>query len=297
MRILSAVNSKRRHAHISMVMSTSMVCGYILSWAVLGSLFSGGNWKMLFLLPAVMVIIPLVIWSDVLRSGRGLRFKKKKAPGLRPTVHIIKKSHLIFVIGICVCSGLIRESISIWAPVMMVKTLGFKQQNSFLLLFIVPLFNFGGILFARWLQSRGRKLGLPGARIEPNGRIGNMLMIFFAGTLLCGAGFLVFSGVSGLLGLFFISLISGMSFGANSILLSFIPLSQARHGIVSTLVGVFDFFTYIGAAVSAYGLGFMLEGNSGRFIPLIWMFFAAAAVVLGYFYKSAKRKEPGDGGE
>ena len=282
MRVLSSAYTKERNANITMVMSTSMVLGYIFSWVVFASLFSDMKWNLLFLVPAAISISPLIIWGVLLRRRQNEQSSKKETPNLRNTIQIIKKAHLAAVIGVCVCSGLIRESISLWAPVMMIKTLGFEPKHLFILLFLIPIFNFSGILFARWLMSRAHTFKNP---------IGSMLLIFFTGILICGAGFLFLSSISGLSGLFFMSCISGLCFGANSILLSLIPLSYAKHNIVSTLVGVFDFCSYIGAAISAYGLGIILEGASWKFIPLIWICFACAAITLSLVYRfKTKRK-------
>ena len=83
-----------------------------------------------------------------------------------------------------------------------------------------------------------------------------------------------------LLEVLLIAAISAAMNGVNSILLSFIPLSFAGENAVSTLVGLFDFSSYLGAAISSFVLGMLLTGGSWLPITFIWLGVGALAVLL-----------------
>lgn len=63
-------------------------------------------------------------------------------------------------------------------------------------------------------------------------------------------------------------------------MLSYIPLSYSHKGIVSTLVGAFDFSAYAGAAISSYMLGLILINANWIIIPMIWMITGLLALFL-----------------
>lgn len=86
--------------------------------------------------------------------------------------------------------------------------------------------------------------------------------------------------------------VSAMSYGCNSILLSFIPLMFSKYNLVSTLAGILDFASYIGAALSSLVLGMVLTNGNWFSAALIWAVMAAAAVVLCVITgKKLKRRE------
>ena len=77
----------------------------------------------------------------------------------------------------------------------------------------------------------------------------------------------------------YISIISAMSYGCNTIILSLIPLLHGKDNMVSTLVGIFDFSSYIGAAASSMLTGITVLLLGWNFVPVIWL--AAGLISLG----------------
>ena len=277
LRILAFSYPESENGKVSVWMSISYIMGYIFSWVVVGSILSGSVWNLYFLVPAVCMLPVFIVWTVLYFRKRHItlpqpRDSLKKSLSLRGILKTISEEKLQMVVIVCICTGLIRESISLWLPVIMLKALGFDYKSSPLMLAIIPLANLGGIVFARRLFRRF------------TGDIMKAL-ILLASLLAGGCALLfIFNGASGFADITMIAFISAMTFGCGSLLLANIPLSFSHKNIVSTLVGIFDFSSYIGAAIAAFVLGLVLSGDSWTFIPVIWLLVAIVAVVFLWSY-------------
>lgn len=78
----------------------------------------------------------------------------------------------------------------------------------------------------------------------------------------------------------FISLLTALANGSIWIVISYLPLAFSARGMVSTIVGVFDFSIYLGAAAASILLGLLLALFGWIAIPAVWVFFAISACVL-----------------
>ena len=98
------------------------------------------------------------------------------------------------------------------------------------------------------------------------------------GIIACSAACLAFQGIPSLLYICLLAIISASSYGCNNILLGIAPLSYAKEGMVSSLVGIFDFSSYCGAAISSYVLGvFLTEEN---FTPVLFIWAGVSIIAL-----------------
>ena len=284
MRVLSERFSKEENANVALGMSTSIVTGFILSWSVLGGLLADSPWQRYFLYPGLSAAVMLLVWIVLAvgqyRSGALALPGRAASPGrgrrqglsLSGLLQLVSRNRLWVTAAICVCLGLVKESVNLWAPVILTQALHIEVKSSFLFIVIIPLANLGGLLLARRLTRRYGRC------------IYRAVACFFAAAaasslLLAGVHLLAGGGLP-LLEVLLIAAVSASMNGVNSILLSFIPLSFAGENAVSTLVGLFDFSSYLGAAVSSFVLGMLLTGGSWLPITLIWMGVGMLAVLL-----------------
>ena len=269
-RLLSYYYSGKEHHLISTGMSLSMVAGYVLSWAVLGKLLLESSWQSYFLVPAVVAAFMLCQWLffAVLENGSRREDHPHSTLDMRSLMSTMNRERLWLICCACIFVGSVKESIGLWAPVIFLNILGGDVDQSLLLIVVIPLGNLGGILLAEQLLRR--------PECNPYQILRNMLIAMIAFSL----GIMMSRYISGLIAIFFTALVSGMALGCNSILLSFIPLSYSKQNIVATLIGIFDFSAYLGAAFSAYVLGRFLDEGSWSVIPLFWAVSALLALLL-----------------
>ena len=269
-RLLSQYYGATEHHIISTGMSLSMVISYVLSWAVLGKLLIAHRWQNYFLIPAASALLMLTIWIALAYIERH-RQNNESVPNetnLPVWKDTVKKERLLFLCGACVFLGIIKEGIGLWAPVIFLSILNGSMDQSLLCIITIPLGNFCGILFT---GKRLRK-----RESDPFRVLRGLLAAIIAAAL----SMVLFRWIFPPLAIFSVAAISGLIFGCNSILLSYIPLSYTKQNIVAALIGIFYFSAYIGAAVSAYVLACFLDKGNREIIPVIWAIAALCIMTL-----------------
>lgn len=278
MRILSQKFPANRTMQVSTGMSTSMVIGYIISWAVFGRLFLVFPWQIYFAIPAIIALFTGVLWVNTLRHPKTQPLVANKARISGSLKKVLYTHRLWLVAFVCLCMGLIKESLSLWAPLLLKNMLGLENKDSLLLAISIPLANFIGVLVTGKLMVR------------KNDAKKTLMMLFTAAGCCAISLFLLYKMVP-LIGVIAISAISGLMYGCNSLLLSYIPIHYGGENAVSSLVGLFDFSSYIGAALSSILLGFAIEAQNYYALFGIWAVVLAIAGVLTLQLKLEERRE------
>ena len=197
------------------------------------------------------------------------------APGGAPRggrAGIGRGQRLWLVALVCLCMGLIKESLSLWAPLLLTEMLGIGAEDSLLLVVVIPLANLLGILTAGRLMRRKNDVKK------------TLFSLFFA-AFCCSASLFLLYRVSPVASVLAIAAVSGLMYGCNSLLLSYLPISFGGANIVSTLVGMFDFSSYMGAALSSVLLGFALENKNYPAVFGAWAAVLAAAWGMTLLFK------------
>ena len=89
----------------------------------------------------------------------------------------------------------------------------------------------------------------------------------------------------------FMALISGLCYCNNTILLSYLPMQYTGQQMVASIIGVFDFASYVGAALSTYVLGKLLASAGFAPLPFVWMAAALAALLVVLVLRRRMGKE------
>ena len=269
-RILALYFPKEKHSTVALAMSASMAGGFIITWAGLGRLLQKAAWNRFFLVPALWGLVMLGVWLVVLYRSRTLEIPKSvfSLEGLRKSVGFIRAKKLYYVCLICLCMSFVKESISVWGPTIIARLMGVRLNSSTLILCIIPVGNLCGTFFAKCLIDRLR-----------GNEFKTLSLLFCA--IAVGAGLLYVCKEQYLLfTVLLIVEVSAMCMGCNSILLSYIPLSYAKYNLVSTIVGVFDFSSYVGASLSSVLVGRVLTAGHWTDMALLWLISISLALAL-----------------
>lgn len=267
MRILAQSYSQDKNTMVSSTMSTSMVAGFLLSWVIFGRLFIGCSWKVYFLIPSALAIGMFLYWKIKFSADRAEIDLKSSSLSLQSLKEALIHKQLWVIVLVCFGMGLMKESLSLWAPLLMTDMLHMDVQDSFLYISIIPVANFGGIILSRFLMDCMKD-------------VKKVLFIQFAAASICSV--ILFLGYKNLkvIAVLLMAIVSGMMYGSNSILLSYIPISFRKYNIVSSLVGCFDFTSYLGAAVSSLILGISISNQQYERIFFLWFLVSSAVIAL-----------------
>lgn len=279
-RVLAQNIPADKRASISAGISLAMPAAYIVSWGLLGQCLDGAAVKWYFLVPALVCVPLMMAW--LLLSGK-LSFAVPKTGGEKggvvSTVQFLVREKLHYLVLVCLFHGLIKEGAAYWTP-LLIAGMGFVDVSPYLLATILPAANLIGILLSRLLLTRSGK--------NPY----QILLFLFGCVILVGLGMMLSSSSLLIVGL--ISLVSGLCYANNTILLSFLPMQYTEKNRVASIIGVFDFASYVGAAISTYVLGKLLSRFGFAPLPGIWMGAAVCALMFTLVMMRRKRAVRGE---
>jgi len=275
-RVLAQNIPDDKRATISAGISLAMPVAYIVSWSLLGQCLDGAPVQWYFLIPAMICLPLMAAW---LLLSRRLSFEiasgASSKHGIRETVRFLGREKLLWMVLVCIFHGLIKEGAAYWTP-MLISGMDIAQSWSpYLLAGILPGANLIGILLSRSLLKR--------CRASPY----VILMLLLICIALVSAGLMLNSG--GLFVIGMMALISGLCYSNNTILMSFLPMQYTGKNMVASIIGVFDFASYVGAAVSTYVLGKVLASHGFSPLPGIWLAAAAAAAFIALLVVRMRR--------
>lgn len=276
-RVLALTVSKSQRGATSAAISSAMPAGYLASWCVLAPCFASTDAKWFFLAPALAALPMMLLWTGRERELPDVSNGRMNIQTLRADVSallkLVKAEHMALLLCACIFHGLIKEGVGFWFPTI-IREAADSTLLATLALALFPAANFLGTLIAKRLLSR---FGDRPYRIVAG--------CFAAMTPLC-ISVKFFGGIGVLAPM---CLISALSYCSNTVLMSFIPMQYQSKGFVASLVGLLDFCSYLGAALSAYVLGGMLNQSGLAGISLVWLAAACASVMLLALQQKTKR--------
>lgn len=275
-RVLAQNIPAEKRATYSMGISLAMPAAYIVSWGLLGRCLEGAAVKWYFQIPMLMCLVMIAAWAMLSNKAEfGLTEEKSKA-GVGDTFRFLCEENLIWMVGVCMLHGLIKEGAAYWTPLLVSQIYGSGSVSPYLLASVLPMANLVGILASRFLLGR--------STADPF----RVLIGVFAGIALVSAGLLLHSQGLFLIGM--MALISGLAYANNTILMSFVPMQYTERNMVASIIGVFDFASYVGAAISTYVLGKVLSSFGFAPLPGIWLGAAVVAIVIAAFVVQKRRQ-------
>lgn len=246
-----------------MRVSTSMAAGALLSMLLSGALASVGSWRNLFLAPALIAVIPLFLHLRVFRDGpaEALSHTRASPPDrqLPPLSVILKRRQVRFVAFACICQGIVRDGISLWAATFFMETYSLDVTHAVLYMLLLPVSSFMGILIVTRIY---RKTRVKLTRLAA--------LSFLAGTLMTGVLALAWRA-GAVVAMLCLALASGAMSMANTLLLGVYPLRFVHDGRVSGVAGFLDFTSYLAAGSTAALSGLLLDRLGWTSMLILWL--------------------------
>lgn len=259
-----------RKAILSFSYATAL--GLTATYLLTSVLIAHFSWRTAFWVPAGCSLLTFIGWVAVsATAGRTLpkpalanRTASPPIRSPRPAQRTIYwRSGLPLILAAIIAMGILKDGVLTWVPQILTDTFQMKASVSVFLSAVLPLVNVSSVWVVRGLEDRlnGDDMRAAGLLFAGSG-IGLLLLIVGGGW---HPGFT----------LLLFSLVSSLMAGANAILVSFVPLSFAKTGRAATVAGLTNAFTYLGGALSGWGLGW-LAGAYG------WNAANAGLLVLGW---------------
>ena len=175
---------------------------------------------------------------------------------------------LAIVMVTVVLQGALRDGVASWVPTYISDVFHLGSSVSILTGAILPVFSILCIAAANFLYRKVlRSEMLCAAVIFAVGCISAVLLA-------------VFSGKNAILSVLFLALLSGSMHGVNQILTCMVPPHFARFGRTALVSGALNSCTYIGAAISTYGIALFTDAHGWDGTILLWAGIALAGAAV-----------------
>lgn len=191
----------------------------------------------------------------------------QKRHTLPETLRYVRSQRLWPLVATSLCLGLVKENLALLLPALFIGFLGLRVEDGAWLLLLSPAANLSGLLGGSILK---KPLVAHPAR--------SLAYTFLAMGAMCAV--LAFAPGGRALAFAALFLLTALAYLGSCIQISYLPLSHVSENMVSTLVGLFDFANYLGAALSSALLGALMAGGGWREAAVIWLAVCLAAMGL-----------------
>ena len=254
-KIMTSLLSADEYKKTTVKVSWGSSCGTIAVYLVSPLIISLVGWRGVFVFSAICGLIIIFVWN-----------KFACDVPVKEAVRTIRKSDKSLFAPVMLCimlaiilQGMLRDGITTWMPSYIAQTYDLSNVISILTGVILPVFS---IICFHITSSLHRRLF-----VNPILCSG---VIFGAGAVAAVALY-IFTGNNAALSVILSAILTGCMHGVNLILICMIPSYFTKRGNVSTVSGVLNSCTYIGSAISTYGIAALSENFGWDFTLFTWL--------------------------
>lgn len=273
--IMPPAMRKRACANIGVAYPTATILAYLAA----ALLLRFARWNTVFFTAGASMLVVALVWF--VRMGYYERETRERGAietivlSARKTAvsgslwRILLVSGALFAAFGAMTSGLLRDGIQSWMPTFMTERFGMATSLSVGLAIALPVVNIIGVFGIRWLYEHRIHNEMRGAAAFFGGGIVALALLVPLSTLGAAA-----SSVG------LMTLASTCMMGASTMFISFMPIHFGLLGKASSATGVLNCASYVGSALSSYGIGKVAEFFGWNAAIVCWLGFALAALLL-----------------
>lgn len=255
--------------------SSGTIAVYLIA-PIFVTLSSG--WRTIFFFSGICSLALIFIWNIAMNCFEKagipqpeLNRGKKSADDGKPsgTAAVIRSLGIalpIIMLAIII-QGMIRDGVTSWMPTFIGETYNLGTSISILSGVILPIFSIVSFEVTSYIQKKWFQNELLCAGIIAAVAAACSLLLF------------ALMGLNAVVAILLSALIVACMHGMNLILICMLPAAFGRFGNVSMISGLLNFCTYIGSAISTYGMGKISDLWGWDAVIASWIIIAAIAAV------------------
>ena len=266
-RIMSMLFSNDDYKNASTKVHWGSSFGTIAIYLIAPLLISIWNWRSIFVFAAICAAVMILVWNrfcpeiqEQRAAVADVRNDRVKSPLFAPV--------MLFIMLAIILMGMLRDGVTTWMPSYIAETYNFSNSVSILTCVILPIFSIFSFQVANKLYSKYFTNPITCAAL------------IFAAGVLSALGLIFTTGNVPFLSVLFSATLTGSMHGVNLMLIAMVPAYFKRFGNVSTASGVVNSCTYIGSAVSTYGIALVSENLGWSATLLLWLAIAATGTLI-----------------
>jgi OPA family glycerol-3-phosphate transporter-like MFS transporter len=208
----------------------------------------------------------VVFWS---KTGRDVPpSPPKNREGSKAATRALFTPVMLCIMVVIAFHGMLRDSVMTWMPSYVAETYQLDNSAAILSGVILPVFS---LVCFRITERLHRK-------VFPNLLV--CASVLFGASILASGVLYLFPGSGAAIAVFMLAVIKGCMSGVNFLLISILPRRFRKHGNISTVSGVLNSATYVGSAVSTYGIAVISETFGWSASTLTWLILSIACAAI-----------------
>ena len=272
-RIMAQHLSHEEYGAACVLVSAASSVGTVAVYLVVPACIWLASWRFSFLLAAAWGLLSVALWLRGTRpmaldasarrapTSGGPRTQRSSLPRLLLTAGLLP------VLPAIVAQGVLRNGLVTWAPTYLVENYHLSTSISILTSVLLPIFSMFSVALTQRLLTRLRNEIRTGAAV-------------FA-LALAAAGALALPWQPGaVFSAFLIAVITGCMYGVNRVLSTHVPAYFGAYGCVSTMSGLLNALTYLGSALSTYGIAAVSTAWGWSATAISWVGIALFGTLL-----------------
>lgn len=270
----------RNRVKASVNISTSYALGTLVSYVLAAFCIAVSSWRATFFSAAFLMFIVATIWfiglTKIEHYSQSYGVVEQEAP-MDPAFEQTNTTSFrqlmiasgILLIGIAVVMhGILKDGVTTWVPTYISEIFQMGSSASILATTLLPIINLSGVYVSSWVNEKWLKNEM---------LTSSFFFVLSILALLC----LIFLGNRNVfLAILLLSITTSSMVGINTMIICVIPLYFAKSGKSASATGVLNSFTYLGSAVSSYGIGAISGAMGWNFTIVVWIAIAAIGLVF-----------------
>lgn len=268
-KLMVALFSQTDYGRGSTMVSWGSSFGTIIIYLLSPVIIMVSGWKTLFFITGGCGVVMALVWlrlcpepefAPPVKTDRNAPADRKNTRFFTPLLAAI-----MFAIML---QGALRDGVTTWMPSFISETFQLSSEVSILSGVCLPIFSIISLRVALALYEK-----LPGNPVRC------AAIIFGVGAVAALILSLV-ADVSPIGSIACMALLTGSMHGVNLMLICMVPPFFQRKGNISTVSGVLNSCTYVGSAISTYGIALLSESAGWQITAFVWFLIAALGVAV-----------------
>lgn len=261
---LDAEGYRRASKSVSVAANIATICVYACM-----SFFARVHlWRGYFSMAGIIGIAMAVVFllgARHLPTGNALAPRDQKKPEKQKMRPVLWACGLPLIMVAIVMQGMLRDGVSTWMPSLIADTAGLGSASSILSAAVLPIFSVICINIASYLQKRA-------------GNDVHLSLLLFIVSGICSVILypLLRSATAGIVCM---AVITGCAHAINYLLICHVPSYFASYGCVSSVSGLINSCTYIGSAISTYGIAVVSLALGWGATVVLWVGISAVGAL------------------
>ena len=269
-RILSERLHPSQIKQVSTIIPISYVIGTVVTWTMIGAVAAGGNWRLAFWLPGVILLLAAALWWKA-----GIDAPTTISKGVRLSTIIAESRGVAFAMAVAALTGFVRNGAIIWLPSYILDSQLIADNLVGAVAALTQAVAIPGLMLARQRVVRTNQVLVTG------------VYMFSAG----GLAFLLLAATNGILSIAVVCLAMMILGGAFGMVTSSMPVILSPPGRASSIAGTLNMMATFAGGLAGFGIGAIVEHGGWNAVFGLWGIMLLLSALITWRHRHEEERQ------